>query len=309
MGGGSYSNDNSLKRRMMHRYASEDLIRKNNMVVPDNYQTKAQNEVFQQRQLHHEMSPYGVKIRESRDSAEHPKSVAIIIGMDETGSMGVVPDLLVKEGLPHMMNAIYAAGVQDPQILFMGLGDHNCDRAPLQVGQFETSDELLDKWLMATYLEGGGGGNGGESYALAWFFASKHTAIDCHEKRGQKGVLITIGDEACHRDYPGRLLDSLMDGGENKDVTSAELLAKAREKYHCFHVHIAETSEGHNKKTIDGWREIMGDNLLIANSYRDVPKIITDAILSVVKGASPVTNVGTANPVTPVADKPSDQML
>ena len=57
-----------------------------------------------------------------------------------------------------------------------------CDSAPLQVGQFESSDELLDKWLTNIYFEAGGGGNGGESYALAWYFAALKTATDSMEK-------------------------------------------------------------------------------------------------------------------------------
>ena len=85
--------------------------------------------------------------------------------------MGHVPHALVQDGLPHIMETILKKGVEDPQVLFLAIGDHTCDEAPLQVGQFESSDELLDRWLTDVYLEGHGGGNDGESYMLAWYFA------------------------------------------------------------------------------------------------------------------------------------------
>jgi hypothetical protein len=312
MGGGSYSNDNSMKRRVANRWASDDLVRSQKLNVPKGYTTANQAETFRSRELHNEMNPFGVMLRESRDSAEHPESLAILIAMDETGSMGIVPDLLVKEGLPHLMNAVYQAGIQHPQVLFAGIGDHKCDSAPFQIGQYETNDELLDKWLTQTFLEGGGGGNGGESYALAWYFAGFRTAIDCHEKRGQKGVLITIGDEPCHRMYSARDLDNIFGGKEQfHDMSAQEMLAAAREKYHVFHVLIRETQEGSKTSTHDGWKEMMGDNLLIADSHKDVPKLITAAILSVATKEARVAEKATANAVTPVPapDKPSEPML
>ena len=174
---------------------------------------KSNVENFKSRSVTREMTTVGLDFRESRDSEEHPKSVAIMIGLDVTGSMGSVPEHLVKHGLPHMMDEIIKAGEPDPQVLFMGIGDHEFDRSPLQVGQFESSDELLDKWLMDTYLEGGGGGNDGESYMLAWYFAARHTKIDCWEKRKEKGFLFTIGDEHNLPSIPGPVLEKIMGKG------------------------------------------------------------------------------------------------
>ena len=101
-------------------------------------------------------------IREARDSEEHPNSFPIIIGLDVTGSMGYIPKELIKNGFPEMMKKIMDEGVEHAQVCFMGIGDEECDSAPIQMGQFETSDELCEKWLKAIYLEGGGGGNDGE---------------------------------------------------------------------------------------------------------------------------------------------------
>ena len=131
--------------------------------------------------------PSKALLRESRDSTSNPNSLPVIIALDVTGSMRTIPHSLVKEGLPNMVGNMIQRGVTDPAILFLGIGDHTCDDAPLQVGQFESGDEELDLWLTRTWLEGHGGGNNGESYLLAWYFAAKHTITDAWEKRGQKG--------------------------------------------------------------------------------------------------------------------------
>ena len=250
------------------------------------YQTKAIHEIFTQRSLDIVMNPNGVKIRESRDSDNHPNSVAIILGLDVTGSMGRIPHHLVKEGLPTIMSGIIEAGIPDPQLMFLAIGDHKCDQAPLQVSQFESDDETLDKWLTNVWLEGLGGGNDGESYPLAYYFATFNTSIDCFEKRGQKGFLFTIGDEHAHRDYPGKFLDSMMGYGENKNYTASELLALAKEKYNVYHIHVKEGSNGTDPDIMNGWKELIGKNLLIVEDSRDIPNLIARTVYeSVVKKA------------------------
>lgn len=261
MGGGTYSSTSRLLR-------SETM----------GYTTKSTQEIFKARNINSAMNPFGINVRESRDSAEHPNSLAIILGLDETGSMGTVPHFLVKEGLPLMMDSIIKSGVADPQVLFLGIGDHECDQAPLQVGQFESSDELLDKWLTDLYLEGHGGGNGGESYMLAWYFAAYHTTIDCYEKRNQKGVLITVGDEPVLPGVPASFLKSLMGAGQYENYESLKLLDKAREKYHVYHINVRETASGTRLLVIDGWKQLLADNFLIAERRTDVARLVVEAV-------------------------------
>ena len=81
--------------------------------------------------------------------------------------------------------------------MFGAIGDATCDRAPLQVGQFE-SDNRMDDDLSRILLEGGGGGQKTESYELAMYFMARHTATDCYDKRGKRGYLFMIGDEMAY---------------------------------------------------------------------------------------------------------------
>jgi len=260
MGGGTYSVANSVARSAT--YGSLSI-----------------GDIFTQTTMNNAMNPYGIKVRESRDSEEHPNSLAIILGLDVTGSMGSIPHYLIKEGLIGMMGTILQRGIADPQVLFLGIGDHECDTSPLQVAQFESSDELLDKWLKDVYLEGGGGGNYGESYALAWYFAAQHTSIDCFEKRQQKGFLFTVGDEPCLKKTPQIFLKNLMGEGQFQNYEHVELLDKAREKYHVYHLHIKQTASGSRQEVIDSWKQLMNDNVIIVDDYHNIDKVIAEIIL------------------------------
>jgi hypothetical protein len=257
------------------------------------YATKSVHEIFKQQTINSSMNPHGVKIRESRDSIEHPNSLSIILALDVTGSMGSIPHHLVKQGLPNIMGNIMQQGIKDPQLLFLAIGDHECDQSPLQVGQFESSDALLDKWLTDVYLEGGGGGNPGESYLLAWYFAGFHTAIDCFEKRKQKGFLFTIGDEPTLPSVPAKALKGIMGDGQYSNSSAVELLDKAREFYLVYHLHIRETAAGGIQSTIDGWRQLMGQNLIVIDRHETV----SSAIAEIVCKHAPIT--ASVNP-TPI---------
>ena len=279
MGGGTYS---SVSRS----------IRSSSL----GYTTKSTQEIFTSNNINSSMSPYNLGIRESRDSVEHPDSLAIIIALDETGSMGSVPHFLVKEGLPVIMDTIIKKGILDPQVLFLGIGDHECDDSPLQVGQFESSDELLDKWLTDIYLEGKGGGNAGESYLLAWYTAAYHTSIDCMEKRKKKGYLFTIGDEPTLQMLPANKLKALIGDGQFENFSAVDLLSKAMDNYNVFHIHLMETNAGRRPGTIDGWKQLLADNLIIAERKTDVANIIADIVTSSVE-KNKVNNVIKNNPV------------
>lgn len=276
MGGGIYSSNARLVRTN-----ASGLHAKNN------------EEIFTNRGLNSSMNPCDVIVREARDSEEHPNSLAIILALDVTGSMGDIPNYIVKDGLPKIMDSIIQCGIKDPQVLFMGIGDHECDNAPLQVGQFESNDKLLDKWLIDLFLEGGGGGNGGESYLLAWYFAQR-TITDCFEKRKEKGFLFTIGDEPCLKYLPGNSCKKIMGNRwEYRDETAISLLKKAQEKYHVFHLNIKEGYGNRFNHIEPEWKELIGDNFINVDDHRDISKIIPEIIGSnyKVKESSPSVKI------------------
>lgn len=260
MGGGCYSYMKDYSRKMSNSSMSRE-------------------EVFTQSRMNSEMSIVG-KIRECRDSEEHPESLPIIIALDVTGSMGMIPHSLITGGFPEIMKKIMDEGILHPQVCFVGIGDQYSDSAPIQVGQFESSDELLDKWLKTIWLEGMGGGNGGESYQLAWWFAANHTITDHFNKRGKKGVLITIGDEPVHKSLASTEFKKLFGNSDVSSMTTSEILKEAQRKWDVYHINLMDYS-GMRSMTQKCWKELLGDHVVNTEdgNGKDIPEIISGIIL------------------------------
>lgn len=242
---------------------------------------KSVNDIFTNNKLgkaSDAMLPKGVKFRESRDSDTHPESVAIAVYLDVTGSMGRIPEILVREKLGSLMNTLIEHGVAHPQILFGAIGDHISDRFPLQVGQFESGTDELDNWLTQVYIEGGGGGQCMESYLLAWLFCARHTSCDCFEKRGQKGFLFTIGDEMSWDKLTAAQLKDLMGYAQSDDVTDKQLLEEVHRSYHVFHIHINEASYRNDPSVLGYWKRILGERLVILEDYNAIAETIASTV-------------------------------
>jgi hypothetical protein len=212
------------------------------------------------------MNPKGLKVRECRDSADHPDALGIAFALDVTGSMGDIPHLLAKQELPNLMKLLTACGVADPQPLFMAIGDATSDQAPLQVGQFESTAELMDQWLTWSYLEGGGGGSGEESYELAFYIAAQHTDMDNWVKRKKKGYLFITGDE---RPYPAvsrHQVEALIGEKLDEDIPIEEVIAAAAESYHLFFL-IPDLQR--RQRCEQRWKQLLGDHTICMESPAD----------------------------------------
>ncbi len=127
----------------------------------------------------------------------------------------------LQQKLPQLLGLLLRKGyADDPQILFGAIGDATCDRAPLQVGQFE-SDNRMDDDLSRILLEGGGGGQKTESYELAMYFMARHTVTDCYAKRGKRGYLFLIGDEMAYPRVKRAEVAAVIGDGPQADIPLA----------------------------------------------------------------------------------------
>lgn len=217
-----------------------------------------------------------VGVRECRDTEEHPDVTPIIIALDVTGSMRNTPHTMLRDQFPKIMGVLQQLNVKDPQILFMAVGDHEWDRYPIQVCQFESDTTKLVDSLQTLVLEGGGGPNYGESYLLAWLIAGYHTETDAWYKRGKKGYLFTIGDEETLRKVDEEYLSDGL--GYQKGIgviTAKEALKKAKEQYNVFHIHITDGSRGSTPRP--SWRSYLGQNVLTSDS-KDIHTVIGEVI-------------------------------
>jgi len=211
--------------------------------------------------VHPALDPYGVPFRESRDSSERPESLAVAVLFDVTGSMGGVPRALQAK-LPQLLGLLLRKGyVAHPQIMFGAIGDATCDRAPLQVGQFE-SDNRMDDDLGRILLEGGGGGQKTESYELALYFMARHTVTDCFERRGRRGYLFVIGDEMAYpRVKPAEARDVIGDELRER-LPVAELMAEVTAKWDTYYVLPAGASYVGDREVLGFWRGLLGQNVI-----------------------------------------------
>jgi hypothetical protein len=223
--------------------------------------------VFKQQSCHPLMNPKGVKLRESRDSAEHPQSLAIAFALDVTGSMGDIPRHLAVSTLPKFMKVLGDCKVRDPQVLFCAVGDATSDRAPLQVGQFETTAELMDQWLTWSFLEGGGGGTGEESYELAMYFLALHTEMDCVVKRQRRGYLFMTGDELPYPVLSRHVVESVIGDRLDEDLKVEEVIAELQRHYSPFFLIPDQARRARCERR---WRDLLGDHVLCLEKPEDV---------------------------------------
>jgi hypothetical protein len=233
-------------------------------------------QVFTQRKCHPLMNPKGVRVRESRDSVDHPNSLGIVFALDVTGSMGDIPKLLATRQLPDFMKILTDCNVADPQLLFMAVGDAYSDGAPLQVGQFESTAELMDQWLTRSYLEGGGGGNEKESYELAMYFLAEHTEMDCTVKRGKRGYLFMTGDELPYPVLSRHVVDSVVGDRLDDDLKVEEIVAELQKSLVPFFLIPDSRRRGRCERR---WRDLLGDHVLCLDEPTDVCFVAAGAVL------------------------------
>ena len=72
------------------------------------------------------------------------------------------------------------------------------------------------------------------------------------------------------------------------DYSAAELLEKARETYNVYHIHVRETRNGKNQSVVDGWKQVLGENLIEVQDSSEIAGLIAEIV---VKNTSTETNV------------------
>ena len=273
MGGGNWTKQKfqsyTLKKSMT-------LDSQTNRVI-GNYSAQ---EMFKSRDLHPDLNPYE-KIRECRETEEHPNVLPVILALDVTGSMGD-GCVEVAKSLGTMMGSIYDKFSNERvtvQIMVMGIGDLKYDYSPLQVSQFE-SDIRIAEQLDLIYFEGGGGGNGFESYTAAWYYALNRCQIDCLN-RGQKGIIITMGDEGMNPYLPEHELIKAIGIPEkvkDSDMNTEELYPRVIQSFDVYHFAIDSPLTSYRSYELNiasSFGNLLGERLSILSIEKIPDKIIS----------------------------------
>ena len=241
---------------------------------------KSRAQIFTSTGMKEAYDPARIKVRESRDSPANPLSTPILIGSDVTGSMGVIAHRLMADGLNTLASEIYARKpVTDPHIGIMAIGDAKTDIAPLQASQLEGDIRLADQ-VRELWLEGNGGGNGGESYGLAHVFAGLKVSHDAWEKRGRKGYLITVGDEPVHDGVTKSEMKRVFGIDVERDLSADDCLALASRTFEVFHV--ALVNEGYCKhgrdEVIRSWKRILPERTILLDDVDRLAEVVVSMI-------------------------------
>lgn len=242
--------------------------------------SKSTDQIYSSRSIHKNLDPKGVKIRESRDSVDNPNSTPVIVALDVTGSMGMLADVIAREGLGTLFTGILdRKPISDPHIMFMGVGDANCDQAPLQVSQFEADKRIIEQ-LTQLYIEHGGGGNNFESYNFPWYFGAFHTAHDSMEKRGKRGYLFTVGDEETPAPLTKDQIKKFIGDDIERELSTVDLLQLAQRLYDVYHVIIEEGSHAraHMTRVVDSWTKLLGQHVIRLSDHKKLAETIVSAI-------------------------------
>ncbi len=229
--------------------------------------------------VHDQMDPARLKggCRESRDSDRHPTSNAVAVLFDVTGSMQQVPRILQKSLCTLMGLCLRKGYLSDPAILVGAVGDATCDRVPLQVGQFESGNEIEND-LNRLFLEGGGGGQQTESYELALYFLARKTSIDCLEKRGRKGYAFLIGDEMPYPRVKRKEVKQVFGDVLEADIPLRAILEEVREKYELYFILPNLTSYYHDRKIFGHWQKLLGQNAVRLDDPSGISELIAATI-------------------------------
>jgi len=289
MGGSNWSD--------MH-YANVQATRKATGQPTFAYSAVMQSAPPSLQKVHQNLDPRGVNLRESRDSVAHPESLAISVFFDVTGSMGTVPSLLQKS-LPSLMGLLMRKGfVPHPQVMFGAIGDiHSSidpnmfggDKAPLQVGQFESGVEMEGD-LTNIWLEGGGWGQRMEDYELALYFMARHTSIDCFEKRDKRGYMFLIGDEMPWPEVDRRVVQEVMGETLEANISVEEIVAEAKKQYDVWFIIPNLTSYYREAWLENRWRALLGEQVIRLEDVQNVSEVIAMQI-SVAEGQLDTSSV------------------
>ncbi len=234
-------------------------------------------------------SPHaGEVMRECMVTDEHPNPTPIAVFFDQTGSMGQIPRQL-QQNLKDLHELLQGdAYCTDPQILFGAIGDaRNNERAPLQVGQFE-SDNTMDENLANIYLEGNGGGQMHETYELGLYFLARHTFLDGFEKQGRKGHAFFIGDERAYPQVSRMNVQDLIGDDVKENLTTKAIVAEVQKRYNLYFLYASQGSYSVESilgepgtDRLDGdytWRALLGERAIELEDANQICDVIAGIV-------------------------------
>jgi hypothetical protein len=201
---------------------------------------------------------------ESRDSAEHPTSNAVLVAFDVTGS-NYDRAVDAQKKLPNLMDLLNKY-LPDPQVAvaanddFFSVGK-NC----IQISDFE-SDIRVDEHIRNIWLVGQGGSNHGESYDLLLYAAARKVSLDCLEKRDKKGYFFMFADEPIFDQVGKKHVHAVFGDTIQADIPIAEIIEEARRNFTIFVI----WPHGSYQHSFEQYKKLFGEESVLVLQHANL---------------------------------------
>lgn len=253
--GGDYSNDVNYVRTSSTKSDFSDTSRKEIMsksgpdksVLPVNFP--------------------GIEIYKEQD--------IVVVVIDGTGSMGN-DAFIIRDKIVLLEGQLRIQGyLRNPLVVICVIGDANSDKYPIQVSKPERGDALIAE-IDKLFIEGGGGGQGMESYELMAYYLMEHFKLDDPEVRP---YLIFLGDEGIYPEVESKHIRKFIGDDIEDDLDSGEVFKKLCQKFNVFRLHRQYERPSLDEKIFNQWKEMIGNERV---QRLKVPKAVVDIILGIV---------------------------
>lgn len=213
------------------------------------------------------------------DSITTQSSAPLIVVVDVTGSMGEWPAVMFSK-LPYLEYEAKEYLGEDMEICWAAIGDANTtDDYPLQVRPFTKGTDLKDE-LEKLVIEGGGGGQGKETYELAALFFARNFSMPNAIRRP---VIIFIGDEKPWPDVSVTHAKKWSRVDLEKTLLTKSIFEELKSRFSVYVIRKPyEQSSGDSMSSSDKeirrtWSELLGEDHIA-----DLP--IADRVVDVIFG-------------------------
>jgi len=187
-------------------------------------------------------------------------SAALIVLIDETGSMGEWPKIMFSK-LPYLEHEAQEYLGKDLDICFGAIGDaHNNEKYPLQVRPFTRGADLKAR-LEELVMEGKGGGQLHESYELAAMYFARNVSMP---RLIRKPVLIFTGDEQPYEMVDRAQAQSVAQVALPKSLPTAEVFEELKKIYSVYLVrkpygtNTSNKMDDENRAVYSHWMRLLG---------------------------------------------------
>lgn len=211
----------------------------------------------------------------------------IVFGLDVTGSMGEWAKITYDKLPMFYGQIIQQKYLEDPSVSFCAIGDSDWSIAPLQVTPFSQGLEIDDQ-IKKLFLEGGGGGNGMESYELLAYFYLNRVNLE----NSQFPFLFITGDEIFFEKITQKALKNVFNidisndtnindnnNNGNNDLDTIEIFKLLCKKYNLFHIRKSYSDPKTEKIMSKKWAEAIGKERILDV---ETPKACIDVILGAI---------------------------